>query len=548
LYQKRWLPPENLTICQFVNLSMHVDIMIDTPYIGYIKTKIESQRGGIMNQEQYHLRMALEHFDIRNKSVAAAMNVHPSMITRWANNQRLISINSKYLEPLASFILSRPLSPADMTWLEKRFREYGIEGSLASVAELKSALKIWLVSDPNDDLSDMKNLAAGMGPARPDNGQYSAKAGVAEMALCYTNSVAQLEPGTTIRMCFSDESLLLNPVLIHAICNTVNGFGLRCQMLLKASGQSKTPSRAVTAFMPLIIERRMNVAIAYEDAALPIDRSMIIIPECAAMMIAALPDSAAFPIALMVHEKTFIRDLDRRFAETFTRSQPLLASLERSTARQVQSLARQCYETTGALAIMRDGLNPLVLSEDGFGAYLKKCGYEGEAYVWRMDEFRKRKAAFDGSLKRGMTLRELVPLSLLDSMATNGVCTMFSEDFLEPDTVRIDLKTCVDLLEGYTHYLNVYPDFSLRLVGSFPETFEDSQCMLKENRQVLITKRRQDETESYVVSQQMVFLQGISQIFEQLWEGLDYVTRRGETTLQTLQRYILRIRAKERET
>ena len=34
--------------------------------------------------------------------------------------------------------------------------------------------------------------------------------------------------------------------------------------------------------------------------------------------------------------------------------------------------------------------------------------------------------------------------------------------------------------------------------------------MLKENRQVLITKRRQDETELYAVSQQMVFLQGVS--------------------------------------
>ncbi len=501
-----------------------------------------------MNHEQYHLRMVLEHFDIRNKSVAAAMNVHPSMITRWTKNERLLSINSKYLEPLTDYILSRSLSTADMAWLSKRFREYGITGSFASVAELKSALKLWLVTDPNDDLSGMKNLAAGMGPARPDNGQYSAKAGVTDIALCYSNSVAQMKPGTTIRMRLSDESLLLHDILIHAICNTVDGFGLRCQMLLTASGQSQTPSGAVAAFMPLIIDGLVDVAIACEDAALPIDQSMIIIPESAAMMIAALPDSMAFPTALMVQEKTFIRDLDRRFAEAFTRSQPLLASPERSTARQVQSLARQCYETTGALAVMRDGLNPLVLSEDGFGAYLKKCGYEGEAYVWRMDEFRNRKAAFDGSLKRGMTLRELVPLSLLDSVVTNGVCTMFGEDFLEPGEVMIGTDTCVDLLEGYSRYLNIYPDFSLRLVGSFPETFEDSQCMLKENRQVLITKRRQDETESYAVSQQMVFLQGVSQVFEQLWEGLDYVTRRGETTLQTLQRYILRIRAKERET
>jgi hypothetical protein len=69
--------------------------------------------------------------------------------------------------------------------------------------------------------------------------------------------------------------------------------------------------------------------------------------------------------------------------------------------------------------------------------------------------------------------------------------------------------------------------------------------MIKGNRQVLIAKRRQDDTESYAISQQTTFLQGVSQIFEQLWEGLDYVTHRGETTLQTLQRYILRVMARE---
>ena len=501
-----------------------------------------------MNQDQYHLRAVLEHFDIRNKSVAAALNVHPSMITKWLTNDRLIGMNSKYLEPLADYILSRASSAADMTWLEKRFREYGIKASLASVTELKTALMIWLVSDPNDDPSGLMDLTAGTDRLRADSSQFSAKAGAADISFCLSFSLSQLKPGSTVQLSLSDESLLLQDAFIHTIRNTAEAFDLRFQMLLSTSGQSGSPARAVNAFLPLIIDGSMNIAVAYRETSFCLDEAAVVMPEYAAMVITTLPDSPALSAALLIHEKTFVRDLGRRIGETFARSQPLLASPERSSRQQVQTLLRQCYETTGALAVMRDGLNPLVLTEDAFGTYLKSCGYEGEAYDWRIDEFRKRKEAFDGSLKRGMTLRELVPLSLLDDAVTNEVCTIFGEDFLEPGPVMIGCQTCADLLEGYTRYLNLYPDFSLRFIGALPEVFENSLCMVKGNSQVLIAKRRQDDTEAYAVSQQMTFVQGVSQIFEQLWEGLDYVTHRGETTLQTMQRYILRIMAKERES
>lgn len=38
-----------------------------------------------MKKESENLRIVLEHFEICNKSAAAALNVHPSMITRWMN-------------------------------------------------------------------------------------------------------------------------------------------------------------------------------------------------------------------------------------------------------------------------------------------------------------------------------------------------------------------------------------------------------------------------------------------------------------------------------
>lgn len=86
------------------------------------------------------------------------------------------------------------------------------------------------------------------------------------------------------------------------------------------------------------------------------------------------------------------------------------------------------------------------------------------------------------------------------------------------------------------HYLTVFPNFSIRVTNTFPLAFRHAHCLIKEDRHVLI-KRRRDDTESCLISQQPVLLQGISGFFDDIWEGLNYMNRGGEATLYMLKRY-----------
>ncbi len=60
--------------------------------------------------------------------------------------------------------------------------------------------------------------------------------------------------------------------------------------------------------------------------------------------------------------------------------------------------------------------------------------------------------------------------------------------------------------------------------------------MVKEDYHVLI-KRRQDDAEAYLISQQQVLLHGVSKFFDGIWEELNYMNCGGEATLYMLKRY-----------
>lgn len=491
-----------------------------------------------MKTDTQHLRTVLEHFEIRNKSVAAALNVHPSLVTKWLNHERLLGINSKYLEPLADFILSRPLSPADTEWLKKQFNDFGIKEDISAISDYKRALKLWLVSDPNDNIDGLLSQNDKQAPqARIFRGNYQTVAGITDITLHLSSFFAKLPADTNVYIRIAGESVITNSAFVHAVNNAVETFELHFKILLALPYKDKQPSKTIITYLNLILQKEVEVSVVFEDVATFTEETIVIIPGHSAMLISLLPGSASPPVSLLVQEKTYVRDIEKSFIETTGRAQPLFVSPTESTQRQLQKIAKESYVKTGSLFIIRDGLNPLFLSSDGFGLFLESHGYKDDAYKWRMEEFNQRKAIMDEGLRYGLTLKELMPIAPLCDVTEKGCCTVAGEDFLETAAIRLNAKICLDLLDGYIHYLNVYPNFSIRFFYSLPEGFEDSFCLMKENECFLMRKHLKDR-EIHLFSQQIALLQGVANIFNDIWKNLDYAARGREATLHYLQRCV----------
>ncbi len=358
-----------------------------------------------MARDTDNLRAVLEHFEIRSKTVAAALNVHPSIITRWMNKERLIGVNSKYLEPLTDYILARKLTTDDVEWFKKRFHEYGIKGDFLSVSEIKRALRIWLVTDPNDDISNMLySQLAGANRNRIYSGEYMAIAGIADITSQISSLLAKLEQGAIIYLRVSGESVAACDSFVHVIKNAINSFGIRFRILLSLQNKHIEPSTTIITFITQIIDQDIEVFVVYEDTVSFSEETMLIIPERCVLTITMLSDSSAPPAALLIREKTYIHDAERSFIETIAHSRPLFDLSAQSTGRRFQSMVKESYEKGGRLSVIRNGLSPLYMSMSGFEHFLVAQGYEGEAFDWRLNEFCERKEALDGNLREGMPL------------------------------------------------------------------------------------------------------------------------------------------------
>lgn len=496
-----------------------------------------------MKTDAQHLRIVLEHFEIRNKSVAAALNVHPSLVTKWLNHERLLGINSKYLEPLADYILSRPLSPADTEWLKKQFCDFGIKEEIKAISDYKQALKLWLVSDPNDDIDGLLSQNARQAPqARIYSGNYQTVAGITDITLHLSSFFAKLPANTNVYIRVAGENIITNSAFVHAVNNAVETFGLHFKILLALPYKDKQPSNTIITYLSLIVQKKVEISVVFEDAAVFTEETIVIIPGQSTMLISLLPDSVSPPVALLVQERTYLRDIEKSFVKTAARAQSLFLSPTESTRRQLQKIAKESYVKTNSLFIIREGLNPLFLSSYGFGLFLDSRGYKDDAYKWRMEEFNERKAIMDEGLRYGLTLKELTPIAPLCDVTEKGCCTVAGEDFMETAAIQLDAKICLDLLEGYIHYLNVYPNFSIRFFYSLPQGFEDNFCLMKEDECFLMRKRLKDG-ERHLLSQQIALLQGVAYVFDDTWKSLDYAAHGSEATLYYLQGCVKEIKA-----
>ena len=89
--------------------------------------------------------------------------------------------------------------------------------------------------------------------------------------------------------------------------------------------------------------------------------------------------------------------------------------------------------------------------------------------------------------------------------------------FLETGIWEIDAQDCVNILNGYIHYLKENPDFQVILLD-IPELFISNSCWhIKSNKHIMIHTWEIDNP-MMVYSDQLMLIEEIQQHFDRLWE------------------------------
>lgn len=106
-----------------------------------------------------NLKAAFEYLGLTNLAVSKALNLDPSLISRYLSGHRQLKAASPQMDAIADFILGGGRCVQDIQWLSQQFTAAGLPTERSTVNRLKQNLILWLATD-GDTLR--RNLGASL--------------------------------------------------------------------------------------------------------------------------------------------------------------------------------------------------------------------------------------------------------------------------------------------------------------------------------------------------------------------------------------------------
>ena len=78
----------------------------------------------------------MDYFGITNNSLAKALGVDPSLVSRWQSGQRRLTASSAAMDALAEYILTRSQRVHDVEWLKAQFDQFGLSTDISTCTAL----------------------------------------------------------------------------------------------------------------------------------------------------------------------------------------------------------------------------------------------------------------------------------------------------------------------------------------------------------------------------------------------------------------------------
>lgn len=476
-----------------------------------------------------NLKSVMGHFGLTNLALAKALELDPSLVSRYLSGQRQLKAASPQMEAIADFILTRSRRVKDMEWLKEQFQAAGLPTDSSTVYRFKQNLIMWLSSD-GDKLR--KNLGAslpgdiaGCEPPVSHSQDYhteaignAVKLGCLQIVLELAPILKALPRGTTVNIFLSSDQIVttVNEDIAALLLRSMDENDLKIRMVVCVSGDTKAMSALIDTYMSALISGHIQLSVVHGMTQTVTNQMHLIIPETAALLVTETPGAAASPVAVVLHEPSFVAEIQKSFEQTARYAQPILNIYGDDFSRNILEIIYQEFCTPGALDVVKDNVNPMYMPEEAYNRILRLHGHSEAEYAWRSAEFTRFKSGMDETLGSGSVFREILSLSRLNQIVRDGFCRMPGLYFMKKGFVHLDAQGCADVLFGYIHYLETVPNFHLLILDDITLLHSDNCWQLKRNHHLAINHWSGPEP-VMIHSDQLMLLREFQAHFDRLW-------------------------------
>ena len=476
-----------------------------------------------------NLKLVMEHFGLTNLALAKALELDPSLVSRYLSGQRQLKAASPQMEALADFILTRSKRVKDIEWFKERFQAAGLPTDNATVYRFKQNLIMWLSSD-GEKLR--KNLGAslpgdiaGREPPVPQpqynqvkSGGNAVKLGCLQIVLELAAILNALPSGAAADIFLSNDQIvtMVNEDFAALLLRSMGESDLKIRLVVCVSGDTKAMSALIDTYMAALISGHIQLSVVHGMTQTVTNQMHMLLPKKESVMITETPGSAAPPVAVILREPSFVAEIQKSFEQAARYAQPVLNIYGDDFSRNILEIIYQEFCTPGALDVVKDNINPMYMPEDAYNRALLTHGHRDAEYAWRSAEFTRFKSGMDETLGDGSVFREILSLSRLNQIVRDGFCRMPGLYFMKKGFVHLDAQGCADVLCGYIRYLEAFPNFHLLILDDITLLHSDNCWQLKQNHHLAINCWS-GRSPVMIHSDQLMLLREFQAHFDRLW-------------------------------
>jgi len=483
-----------------------------------------------------NLRAVIRYFNITNSELSRALAVDPSLVSRWLSGGRKLRAASPQMDALAEYILALSRRVRDMEWLKARFEAAGLPTDPSSVYRTRQNLIMWLSSDGEDlrrNLGSTSPAAVKNPPQKKPrmaarSGDSAVKLGCLDIALELEPILSGLSGKSILDIFLSNDQITttVNEDIAALLLRNIGKSGLKIRLVVCVSGDTQAMSALIGTYMGALVSGHVQLSVVHGMAQTVTNQMHLIVPGEAALLVTETPGAAAPPVAVVIREPSFVAEIQKSFEQASRYAQPVLNIYGDDFSRNILEIIYREFCSPGALDVVKDNINPMYMTEDAYNRVLHAHGHGDAEYAWRSAEFARFKSGMDETLQGNSVFREILSLSRLNQIVQDGLCRMPGLYFMKKGFVLLDAQGCIDVLNGYAHYLEAVPNFHLLILDDITMLHSDNCWQLKQNHHLAINHWSGPEP-VMIHSDQLLLLREFQSHFERMWaQGLGSVGNR----------------------
>ncbi|MGE5397459.1 MAG: helix-turn-helix domain-containing protein [Chitinophagales bacterium] len=531
------------------------------------------------------LAYLMRGFQISNSKLAKAINVDPSLISKWINNRRKPSPDSAYINQIAEYF-------ARMNWIDMRHKnlivEMGLDTKtffenrdpLARIETLTDWLREQFDLSPASNVSTLTSFTSSassltsllnslhnfsaQADSIPDvllpipsvkleSGDISSyelfkgRSGKRQAVYRFLNLVLKsskpvellLSSEENIRWLIEDQDFLFNwAALLKAVLDR----GHRIKIVHKVNRDPSNITAVMNQWIPLHLTGRVESYYypKYEETSL--QKTMFVAPELAAVLSATSEKKSDNDLTFFIEDPRVVDMAQENYLVFLSECRPLVNVYARGKMMKLHCEIIDLEKKPGSYYILKEIPSSVTIPFETYSGILGRTEFDGNTKQELLDLHRRRIAQFNDNL-RYYRHREYYPIEAIDELINEDGCIYPGIELLQEQPILIQptqllehLQNILGLLETCANYEVIF--FNRRTVPVPSKMY----LAFKEDSSVLMSSCNETgENPIAIVTSEGNIIQAFEDYFESINQQVPPGHRNKEWVCGQLKKRIARL-------